>query len=112
MSANLYIQANYYPIISADCIPKFLLEEAKLDPNAKSNDGDTPLHVACTNSRNVELVQLLVRDERCNPHERNGNGNTALHVACRCNRSGKTKHLRCLFIAFTHNLHILNFFCK
>ena len=53
-----------------------------MDPNAKNNDGDTPLHTACRNERS-EQVQLLVSDERCNPHEKNSRGDTALHVACR-----------------------------
>ena len=53
-----------------------------MDPNAKNNVGDTPLHTACWNKRS-EQVQLLVRDERCNPHEMNSRGDTALHVACR-----------------------------
>ena len=61
---------------------KLLLEEAKIDPNGKNNDGDTPLHLACE-SEKFAVVQLLVKDERCNPHEKNSNGDTALHVACR-----------------------------
>ena len=53
-----------------------------MDPNAKNNDGDAPLHIACRNGSS-EQVQLLVRDERCNPHEKDSRGDTALHVACR-----------------------------
>ena len=53
-----------------------------IDPNAKNNDGYTPLHTACRNERS-EQVQLLVRDERCNPNEKDSRGDTALHVACR-----------------------------
>ena len=58
-----------------------------MDPNAKNNDGDTPLHMACRSGRS-EQVKLLVRDERCNPNEKNNNGNTALHVACRLSDRG------------------------
>ena len=72
---------------AGDEIPKLLLEEAKLDPNAKNNDGDTPLHTACRN-KNYTLAQLLVRDERCNPHEKNSKGDTALHIACRFKFTG------------------------
>ena len=68
-------------------ISKVLLEEAKLDPNAKNNDRYTPLHVACWRE-NVKVVQLLVRDERCNPNEKNSNGDTALHIACRHRNAG------------------------
>ena len=70
-----------------DEIIKLLLEEAKMDPNAKNNDGDTPLHMACWNERS-EQVQLLVRDERCNPHKKNSRGDTALHIACRLSNGG------------------------
>ena len=59
-----------------------------MDPNAKNNDGDTPLHTACRNDMS-EQVQLLVRDERCNPHEKNSLGDTALHVACRLSNGGE-----------------------
>ena len=58
-----------------------------MDPNAKNNDGDTPLHTACWNERS-RLVQRLVRDERCNPHEKDSRGDTALHVACRLKYRG------------------------
>ena len=72
---------------STDEITKLLLEEAKMDPNAKNNDGDTPLHMACRNERSKQ-VQLLVREERWNPHEKDSRGDTALHVACRLGNRG------------------------
>ena len=55
-----------------------------MDPNAKNNDGDTPLHAACRNERSKQ-VKLLVRDERCNLNEKDGSGNTPqlLHWAVR-----------------------------
>ena len=59
-----------------------------MDPNAKNNDGDTPLHAACR-SGSSKQVKLLVRDERCNPHEKNSRGDTALHIACRRRYGGK-----------------------
>ena len=61
-----------------------LLEEAKLDPNAKNNDGDTPLHFAWRNE-NSKAVKLLVRDPRCNLNEKDGSGNIPrlLHWAVR-----------------------------
>ena len=79
---------NYVCVHSADEIPKLLLEEANSDPNAKNDDGDTPLHLACRSST-LKPVKLLVRDERCNPNETNSNGDTALHVVCCCKKSGK-----------------------
>ena len=55
-----------------------------MDPNAKNNDGDTPLHAVCR-SGSSKQVQLLVRDERCNLNEKDGSGNTPqlLHWAVR-----------------------------
>ena len=81
----------------ADIVPRALLEEAmlnrnvNLDQNAKNNDGDTPLHLACK-QKNSALVQLLVRDSyrRCKPNAKNGRGDTALHIACQLNEGGKT----------------------
>ena len=58
-----------------------------MDPNAKNNDGDTPLHTACRNERS-EQVKLLVSEERCNPHEKDSRGDTALHIACRLSNGG------------------------
>ena len=57
-----------------------------MDPNAKNNDGDTPLHTACRNQRS-EQVKLLVRDERCNLNEKDGSGNAPqlLHFTVRHN---------------------------
>ena len=52
-----------------------------MDPNAKNNNGDTPLHTACR-SGSSKQVQLLIRDERCNPNEKTSRGDTALHIAC------------------------------
>ena len=72
---------------STDEITKLLLEEAKIDPNAKNNDGDTPLHTACRKGRSKQ-VKLLVRDERCNPNEKDSPGDTALHIACRLSNRG------------------------
>ena len=65
-----------------------------MDPNAKNNDGDIPLHMACR-SGSSEQVQLLVRDERCNPHEKDSRGDTALHVACRHGYGGELFTICC-----------------
>ena len=68
--------------LSTTDISRLLLEGGRIDPNAKNNDGDTPLHAACWKGMS-EQVKLLVSDERCNPHEKDSRGDTALHVACR-----------------------------
>ena len=73
--------------LSTTGISRFLLQEVKMDPNAKNNDGDTPLHTACRNRRSQQ-VTLLVRDERCNPHEKDSRGDTALHIGCRLSNRG------------------------
>ena len=55
-----------------------------MDPNAKNNDGDIPLHTACRNERSKQ-VHLLVRDERCKLNEKDRSGNTPqlLHFSVR-----------------------------
>ena len=58
-----------------------------MDPNAKNNDGDTPIHTACRNRRSKQ-VKLLVSDERCIPNEKNSRGDTALHITCRLSFTG------------------------
>ena len=65
-----------------------------MDPNAKNNHGDTPLHTACRKGRS-EHVKLLVRDERCNPNEKDSRGDTALHVACRLSNGGELFTICC-----------------
>ena len=72
-----------------------LLEETKIDLNAKNNDGDTPLHLAFK-YQNYETVQLLVRDPRYNPLEKNSSGDTALHEACRHGR-GEADNVHTLY---------------
>ena len=74
-----------------------------MDPNAKNNDGDTPLHTACWNERSKQF-KLLVRDERCNPHVKNSRGDTALHVACRLKYGGT-------FDASLSWYALMNYFC-
>ena len=68
--------------ICTDDIVKFLLEETKVDPNARNDDGDTPLHLACRNT-NSKVVQLLVRNKRCLLDEEDRSENSLLHWACR-----------------------------
>ena len=85
-----------------DDISRCLLEERNTDPSVKNNDGDTPLHVACSNKK-FKAVQLLVRDQRCNPNEKNNDGDTALHIACRLSYEdvtrGRTKcTLQCVHV--------------
>ena len=79
-----------------------------MDPNAKNNDGDTPLHTACGNESSKQ-VKLLVRDERCNPHEKNSRGDTALHVACRRRYGGihYFNYLFCLLFLTTHSVLVV-----
>ena len=62
-------------------ISELLLAEINIDLNAKNDDGDTPLHLACR-SKKITVVQHLASDERCNPQEKNCDGDTALHIAC------------------------------
>ena len=87
-----------------------LLEEAKIDLNAKNQDGDTGLHLACNSGFVGETVQLLVRDPRCNPLEKNSSGDTVLHAACRRGRGEADVHVgHILFQPLV--VHVFLLFC-
>ena len=65
-----------------------LLNEAKIDPNSKNTEGDTPLYLACR-KKNLKIVRLLISDPRCNTLEKNNKGDTTLHEACRLPNFGE-----------------------
>jgi len=56
---------------------KFLLEQ-QIDPNARDDEGRTPLHYAS----NVEVAELLLK-HGADPNAQDNEGNTPLHVAVR-----------------------------
>ena len=87
LSCNYCITDHLF--LSTADVAKLLLEETKIDLNAKNYGGNTPLHLACNFRFPSETVKLLVRDPRCNPLEKNNRGDTALHVASRKYGSGE-----------------------
>ena len=56
-----------------------LLQEHKVDVNAKANDGDTALHIA-TWEGHEEVVRLLL-EHKVDVNTNDGNGRTALCLA-------------------------------
>ena len=46
--------------------------------NSQNNDGDTPLHIACAQSRN-DIIEYLLKQELCRADVLNRNGDLALH---------------------------------
>ena len=94
-------------ILSTAGITTVLLRETEINPNTKNNDGDTPLHLACSNY-GFEAVQLLVRDPRCNPLEKNSSGDTALHAACRLDGTGEADlaHTSTIVFTYTYTVHV------
>ncbi len=73
--------------------PKFITElvNAKCDINAKSNSGDTPLHLAASqgHAKNIETLLRL----GANPYITNVTGQTPLHLA---SQEGKTNAVEAL----------------
>ena len=57
-----------------------------LDPNARMEDGTTPLHFAAFWNRNPEVITALV-EAGANPKTRNESGRTPLHNAAGNNRN-------------------------
>jgi hypothetical protein len=55
------------------------LLDKKADVHAKDNDGQTPLHVACTNGQTAVVEVLL--DKKADVHANDNDGNTPLHAA-------------------------------
>jgi ankyrin repeat protein len=76
---------------SLDCVK--LLTEHKIDIKAKANDGQTPLHLACTNWKNLKLIQFLIEEQKVDPNITCNEGKTVLHYAA---ESGPEYRLRYL----------------
>ena len=53
--------------------------DAGADPNARNEDGDTPLHIAAWNGQTEAIAALL--DAGADPNARNEDGDTPLHIA-------------------------------
>lgn len=64
-------------------IEEFLLSQSSIEEiNARNQDGDTPLHIACQ-SGNIEFAEKLLR-YNANPNIQNLSGHTPLHIASMC----------------------------
>ena len=64
--------------------PTYLVEglvELGCDVNFRNANGDTPLHIACKESKYYAVVYLISRPE-CDINCQNLTGNTPLHLAC------------------------------
>jgi ankyrin repeat protein len=60
---------------------RYILEECKINPNTKSNDGDTCLTIACfIKHTNLELIKLLI-SFKADPNIKNKQGNSPLHLS-------------------------------
>ena len=56
---------------------KYLIEECKVDPSIKNNNGFTPLHSAST----LDIVKYLVEECKVDPNIKDNNESTPLHFA-------------------------------
>ena len=72
-----------HQIISCNQLHAFqtLLEISEYDINIASENGETPLHIACRAMSEIAMLERLVSDSRCNINSQDTSGNTALHVA-------------------------------
>lgn len=61
---------------------KFLLKNKnEFILNSRNNLGLTPLHTACNEEENLEVIELLIAD-KANVNAQNDEGRTSLHLAC------------------------------
>jgi ankyrin repeat protein len=76
----LHLAARY----GSSAIVEYLLDDCKADPNAKTDDGRTPLHYAAVvdDEERREVVRLL-RDFGADPTVKDGRGRTARDLAQR-----------------------------
>ena len=49
---------------------------------------NSPIHIACMNSRLEIILKVLLSCESCDPNQQNSKGDTALHIVCRM-RTGR-----------------------
>lgn len=73
---------------------QWLVQTAKGDPLASSNDGMTPLHAAAQTGQ-VNVTHWLVRTARCSVTTKTCDGATPLHFAA---AKGITKIMHCACI--------------
>jgi ankyrin repeat protein len=64
---------------SLDCVK--LLIQHKIDIKAKTNNGQTPLHLACNNWRHLKLIKFLIEEQKADPAVTCNEGKTILHYA-------------------------------
>ena len=73
---------------------KFLIEIKECIASEVNDDGQTPLHVACT-TKSLEYIQALIQLPTCDLNIQDDNGDTALHVAA-CSEWNSAKKVQCL----------------
>ena len=64
-------------------IAKMLINEYQFKKMCTDNAGNTSLHMACRQIRNLQVIQYLIRECHCDPMSKNYHGNTPLHLACK-----------------------------
>ena len=64
---------------------------AESDPNARNENGDTPLHIAAHHGQTEAIAALIAKG--ADPNARNENGDTPLHIAA---REGQTEAIAAL----------------
>jgi len=91
----LHIACEYSKLCDVDNhtgIVKQLLNFEGIDVNAKDQDGNTPLHKACScgGFGDLNIVRELLNDPSIEINSRNSAGNTPLHLICGKERGWKS----------------------
>ena len=61
-------------------IIEYLVTELDCDSTISDNDGDLPLHIACSNGH-LNATKYFITEQKCDSNSQGFNGNTPLHYA-------------------------------
>ena len=112
------IALSLYKINGHLTIAKYLIEEYNCDPKCRTDDGDSPLSLAC-NSHQLDLVMYLVNECNCNLINSNiqlldtfvrNNTDIALFLISSCEIDESNAHLKELLLDPTFGVSVMGNF--